>query len=241
MKGCICHFVKWRCTLSYPRGRYSRKGCSNEHVSPSSSALQVSMILTQCRFNAEPPSPVLPNIHSILASELCCRVSLGCTSYTPGRPTRPIPVQCLARVAVHCWFIAGQSSTMLAQHYSNSSLVHRASSGPTNVGALWWWSEKLSTTLTSKTKQIRCHSSVYSTHWTGNQCWSKVSDYGQTTTQHWLTSPSWLCCILCGSTVALLWEWNFPSPSPERQNIQIKQYIGPNVDEMLVHHQRRWA
>ena len=51
-----------------------------------------------------------------LASESRCCVSLRCTSYTRCRPTRPIPVQCWVSVSGHCWFNAGQSSTMLAQH-----------------------------------------------------------------------------------------------------------------------------
>ena len=92
-----------------------------------SSALQISMILTQRRFNAEPPSPVLANIYSILASEPCCRVSLLCTSYTRCRPTHPIPVQFWASVAAHSRFNDGQSSTTLAQHYYNIGPAHYSS------------------------------------------------------------------------------------------------------------------
>ena len=40
-----------------------------------------------------------------------------CTWYGWCMPTNQIPVQCLASVAAHCWFNAGQSSTTLAQQY----------------------------------------------------------------------------------------------------------------------------
>ena len=120
---------------------------------PGSSALQVIMILTQCRFNARPPSPgagqhpfntlqwiVLP----------CYRVSLRSTLFTGCRPTHPIPLQCWDRVTAHCWFNVGQSSTPLAQYYSNTGPAHHDSRGPTNACTPRKWSKKLSTTVTSK-------------------------------------------------------------------------------------------
>ena len=103
--------------------------------SPASSALQVGKILTQWRFNPEPPSPVLANIHSILPSESCCHAA-AClyTSYTRCRPTHPILVQYWASVAAHCWFNAGQLTTTLAQRYSNTGPADHASRGPTTAG-----------------------------------------------------------------------------------------------------------
>ena len=49
--------------------------------------------------------------------------------YTRCRPTLPIPVQCWASVAAHCWFYAEKLFTTLAQRYTNTgSAVYLASS-----------------------------------------------------------------------------------------------------------------
>ena len=52
------------------------------------------------------------------------RVSLR---YTRCRPTQPISVQWWTRVAAHCWFIAVQLCTTLAQHHSNTDRTQDSS------------------------------------------------------------------------------------------------------------------
>ena len=52
------------------------------------------------------------------AGQYSFNTCLRCATYRWCRPTLQIPVQCLAIIAAHCWFNAGQSSTTLAQHYS---------------------------------------------------------------------------------------------------------------------------
>ena len=69
---------------------------------------------------------MLANIHSILPSESCCHAA-ACL-YTS------ILVQYWASVSAHCWFNAGQLSTTLAQHYSNTGSAHHASRWPTTAG-----------------------------------------------------------------------------------------------------------
>ena len=49
------------------------------------------------------------------------------TSYTRCRPTHPIPDQCWASVAAHCWFNTSQSFTTLAQRYSNTGPARHTS------------------------------------------------------------------------------------------------------------------
>ena len=61
------------------------------------------------RVSLPPPSPVLANIHLILAYDVPC---IEDVSYT-----HQITVQCWASVAADCWFNVRQSSMTLTLHY----------------------------------------------------------------------------------------------------------------------------
>ena len=52
---------------------------------------------------------------SVTSTDKSVYASIRCTWYTQWSPTQPIPVQCWASVAAHCWVNVDQS---LAQHWN---------------------------------------------------------------------------------------------------------------------------
>ena len=90
-----------------------------------------------------PPSRVLVNIHA-----------------TQCRPAHPIPVQCWASIAAHCWFNAGKLYSPLAQHWNR----------------IWWLS------------RVYVESAQYSAQYIGQNC-TLQTFWGTVYPQHrWQTS-----------------------------------------------------
>ena len=73
-------------------------------------------------------SPTCRTIPSTIIDDKLVYTSIRCTWYTQCRPTHPIPVQCCASVAAHCWFNAGQSYSTLAQHWNRIGWLSRVCS-----------------------------------------------------------------------------------------------------------------
>ena len=108
---------------------------------------------------------MLTKIHSILASESCCRISRRYTSYTRCGVTHPIfrlnLGQSRSPLLVQCCSIVDDAEQHYSQHLPRASYQ-------------FWYTRKVKLKNIHhsdvKTKQIGCHTSVYTTHWTVNQC-----------------------------------------------------------------------